>query len=123
MTQGKLIAGALTLLASAELVDSLTSYLRARKSQKPRCATVWSDAARRMATFSSLAYSISRFSFYNRPYYGSSHSTTSLFPRPPEYWPGLQRKLPLAPPRRQDSLQLLLLFAFRVSPKIGENDW
>ncbi|PYS29668.1 MAG: hypothetical protein DMF75_16910 [Acidobacteria bacterium] len=33
----------MTLLASAELVDSLTSYLRARKSQKPRCATVWSD--------------------------------------------------------------------------------
>ena len=37
---GKTDRRCLTLLAGAELVDSLTSYLRARKSQKPRCATV-----------------------------------------------------------------------------------
>ena len=36
---GKTDRRCLTLLAGAELVDSLTSYLRARKSQKPRGAT------------------------------------------------------------------------------------
>src|SRR6266478_2503858 len=38
-----LLAASHALIASAELVDSLTSYLRARKSQNPRCATAWSD--------------------------------------------------------------------------------
>ncbi len=38
-----LLAASHALIASAELVDSLTSYLRARKSQNPRCATLWSD--------------------------------------------------------------------------------